>query len=1024
MFSNKYLLLIIGLMLVGYLVQPVLGFRLDLLAQWNFDNGTADDSSGNNLHGYFMGDAHVINDPTRGLVLNLSGDPNDYVDCGNDSSLDLSGEPYTVMAWFKVNRWDKDSYTPIVSKGSAYRITQYSSLDYIRHYTNNHYSLLGYTIDVNDGQWHHAAAVYDGTVAYLYIDGLLDSSVASAGATTSTYNLRIGSVGGYAYRSFNGQIDDVRIHNASLPQSQIRQIVGLHTTYNPSPSDRTGNESINPTLTWSAGDLADATNGQDLYFGASYQDVLNRDPSVHIGKQDGTTYDPGQLLSGATYYWAVDQINTGHPNSPWPGDVWSFWTTHEGYYKDLFMDGGVSLTSRTVLPASDWLNLKMEYLATSDQATQNNVMLADINDDNGRLLYPDGQPRFRCIYVNGGSSLSHGDSLGEIGRQRIRDFYYNGGSYTGSCAGSIFTSIRGTTSKDVTNRPEYIRIWPGRAHYTQLSTSYVGMAVPPGSPLLDYYDFGGDNYVAQVYQNVGNYTIEGDDFYWSPGTEKLATYALPIEGEDPDYQPLIGNVSVWAHKHDLESGHMVVIGGHPESVTYGDRRELMAGIYQYALAKTGLPDIKANLQNTVARNMNDNQYPGHEKIGDKQYHHFTVNIPPGMTQLTINLDGDDVHDLDLFARSGDFAFRGRPDLHEATNNTSSDETITINNPAQGLWYIGVKGYTTVTTAMESWGQDYTGNLEVLNGMPYSITASWDAPRGDLLVDGQTNLIDLKIFSDQYLTQSYTPYPVGPLTGHWEFDEFTGGYAYDASGKGHLGLVSNSPTWRPDAGRFGGALSFDEIDDFVRILDYDYTNAANEFTVSFWFKIDNVVGTGYQYMFSHGEYDASASLNVYFRESGISTNPECISTRVKLNDGTVWHFNTPTAYADGNWHMYSLTVSATNGSVIYIDANPVSTNPTFLAGLYNPLSDVYIAGRSSLWPARHYGNSSPDDGLIDDVRIYSIALSPSNIASVYAGFLNAPLVPQSICNVYPLGDLNEDGKINLRDFAILSGHWMK
>ena len=1024
MFWNKLLLTIIGLLMLGSLAQPVSAFNPEQLAWWNFNDGTANDASGNNHHGQLAGAAQIINDPERGMVLSLSGDPNDFIDCGNDAAFDLSGSPYTVMAWFKVNRWDKDNYTPIVAKGSAYRITQYSSLDYIRHYTNNHFSLLGYTINVNDGLWHHAAAVYDGTTAYLYMDGLLDSSINSAGATTSTYHLRIGSVGGYEYRSFNGLIDDVRIDNSALTQRQIRQIIGIHTAFNPSPADRGGNVGINTNLTWSAGDLAAAQNGHDLYLGTNRQDVLNRHPSVHIGLQNQTTYDPTQLLSGATYYWAVDEVNPADPGSPWPGDLWSFWTTHEGYYKDLFMDGGVSLTSRTVLPAADYLGLKMEYLATSDQATQNTVMLSDINDDNGRLLYPDGQPRFRCIYLNGGSSTEHGASLGETGLQRIRDFYYNGGSYTGSCAGSVFASIRGTTSKFVTNRPEYIRIWPGRAHYSQLADSYTGMNIPPGSPLLDYYDFGGDNYIPHVRHNLGNYTIENDPFYWSPQTEALAAYAAPLETEDPDHQPLIGKVSVWAHKHDSQSGKLVVIGSHPESIAYGEQRQLTAAIYQYAMSETGLPDIKATLQNGVTRFMNDNQYPGHEKIGDKQYHHFTVIIPPGMSQLMISLDGDDVHDLDLFARPADFAFRGQPGIIEAVNNTSSDETLTIDNPTAGAWYIGVKGYTTVTTTLQSWGQDYSANLEVLNGMPYNITASWDAPRGDLTDNGQVDLQDLKILSDQYLLQSYTPNPISPLMAHWRFDEITGGAAYDSSGKGHTGLVANQPIWQPSAGRFDGALSFDEIDDFVRAIDFDYTNASYEFTLSFWFKIDDVAGTGYQYMFSHNDYDADNSLNVYLRESGIATDPECISLRLRLNDGAYWHAISPTSLADGDWHMVALTVSATLGSVLYIDANPVDSNPTFIAGLYNPPSDIYIAGRSSLAPARHFGNSNPNDGLIDDVRLYNVPLYPSEIASVHAGFLNAPLLPQTICDVYPLGDLNEDGKINLRDFAILALNWAK
>jgi hypothetical protein len=116
----------------------------------------------------------------------------------------------------------------------------------------------------------------------------------------------------------------------------------------------------------------------------------------------------------------------------------------EGYYKDLFMDSGVELSSRKSLPAADALGLSMEYIAVGDsgEVRQNRWLVSNPDvDDNGILLYPDGSPRFRMVYVNGGDSLGHGNSLGETGRQRIRDFFHGGGSYSGSCAGAFFSAL-------------------------------------------------------------------------------------------------------------------------------------------------------------------------------------------------------------------------------------------------------------------------------------------------------------------------------------------------------------------------------------------------------------------------------------------------------------------------------------------------------------------------------------------------------------------------------------------------------
>ena len=123
----------------------------------------------------------------------------------------------------------------------------------------------------------------------------------------------------------------------------------------------------------------------------------------------------------------------------------------KGFYKDLFVDGGIKVSSRDYLPSSrdlqlDWESFlcsakkqketdkKTTYTAT-DTLMQRQLFGGSSIDENGILLFPDGQPRFRVIFVNGGGAASHGRSLGEEARNRIREFVRNGGSYMGDCAG-------------------------------------------------------------------------------------------------------------------------------------------------------------------------------------------------------------------------------------------------------------------------------------------------------------------------------------------------------------------------------------------------------------------------------------------------------------------------------------------------------------------------------------------------------------------------------------------------------------
>jgi glutamine amidotransferase-like uncharacterized protein len=389
----------------------------------------------------------------------------------------------------------------------------------------------------------------------------------------------------------------------------------------------------------------------------------------------------------------------------------------EGYYKDLFVDAGAGVTSATALPAADTLGLDWERVSTGSRALTVRIMAGEPADSNGHLLYPDGSPRFRMMYVHGGHAVNHGDSLGPTGRQRIIDFYNGGGSYSGSCAGAIFATLATGTYERAEYNPSYLHIFPARTHYTQLADSYTDMMIPAASPLRKYYDYGGDGRVAEVRHNGGDYVIKGDDYYWAPGTEILATYANPVVG-DSNHQDFLGNGSIWAYKTSAATGRLVLLGSHPEAVTGGERMRMFAGCLRYAMEGIGAPKVKGVLENGKLRIMGNNADPGYEKIGDQQYHHFLVEVPPGAEKLTVALAGEAGYDFGLYAAFGDFAFAGKAAY--AADLSGPTQSLAIEKPKAGRWYVGVKLKTTVTVSKNAWGQEYTGKLPVLNGIAYTI----------------------------------------------------------------------------------------------------------------------------------------------------------------------------------------------------------------------------------------------------------------------------------------------------------------
>lgn len=387
----------------------------------------------------------------------------------------------------------------------------------------------------------------------------------------------------------------------------------------------------------------------------------------------------------------------------------------QGFYKDVFMDAGVYLTTRNTLAAAKYLGLSLESVSctdVSDTLWQNTVISGDSNDTNGRLLYPDGQPRYRLLFVCGGSSRSHGQSLRSSGRKNMRDFVLRGGSYVGTCAGGFFA----TTGYDSTpNYQYYLGIWPGMMTHTGLVGTKTGLTISHSSPLLGYYDYGGDNYVADVRHNKGGYAA-----LWPDGTELLAQFHCP------EYESVHGKPAAWAYKHNNGCGRVIMEGSHPEEVASGERRDFTAAMLRYALDGLGVTKIKGVLKKDEPWVMNKRTIeadPLHTMIGDLQYHHFAVMIPDSVKNVVVSLQSNSDCDFQLSMCYDSFAYSDVADFITDTHGANKSLFFPVIKP--GLWYVAVHCLTTVDSIDVPLGQEYSGRIDVLNGVPYSVSVSWE-----------------------------------------------------------------------------------------------------------------------------------------------------------------------------------------------------------------------------------------------------------------------------------------------------------
>ncbi|MBW7989214.1 MAG: hypothetical protein FVQ84_04250 [Planctomycetes bacterium] len=131
------------------------------------------------------------------------------------------------------------------------------------------------------------------------------------------------------------------------------------TAYNPNPADAA--ESVDPdvVLEWTVGFGAKL---HTIYFGNNFDDVDNASGGL---PQGATTYTPGPLGLGNTYYWRVDEFDAV---ATYKGDVWSL-TTQGAVGSAKPANGAVDVKQTTVLTWTPGFGASHEVYFGADAAS-------------------------------------------------------------------------------------------------------------------------------------------------------------------------------------------------------------------------------------------------------------------------------------------------------------------------------------------------------------------------------------------------------------------------------------------------------------------------------------------------------------------------------------------------------------------------------------------------------------------------------------------------------------------------------
>jgi len=1004
----------------------------DLVGWWTLDEGQGDtalDWSGHENHGTLRGDTQWV-PGYDGDALSFDGSM-DYVAI---EDLYYDGNDYTevtVCAWIRTTgnnmtivSFDRSEYWRL--EVGLFAGDGQVGWDVMTIFEGTDIQVdLSSTTLVNDGQWHHVAGVFDNGRMVIYIDGRPDVSYMAA-PVFGNYDTvtRYGFIGcgseatGFdgnkgTANYFVGDIDNVRIYNKGLTQSEIAEAMrgDLLVAWNPRPfhGSMPDIEHVTP-LTWSAGDNAAQ---HDIYFGTDPGAVADADSSdttgVYRGRRDPNSYTPPDTIEALqTYYWRIDEYNTDASISQ--GRLWYF-TVADYLVVEDFESYTEDLGNRVFQTWIDGWGYTQPPPGNPGNGT-------------GATIGPDGSPWVERIIVSGGSQsmpfeyVNDGSTGKKLYSEVERTFsppqdwtrqgvealtlWFRGypasvGSFSYDPATGIYTLTAG--GEDIWNDADQFHYvfkslsGTGTIEAQVLSVDHTHAFAKAGVMIRETLD--PNSTFAAVYVTPDNgcrfqaRLVTGDDAVSDTDVTQLAHIRAPhwvklerglsnsfraYDSNDPaseGWHPLAWNPQTVAMEMDVHIGL---------ALTSHDAANMcVAKFSDVATTGTGMwrsQDIG------ITSNSTDQLY-------------VAVEDSTGASNVVEHEDPNAVL-LDTWQ-----------EWNIAMNALSDGGRVNVQSVKK--MYIGV-GDRVVPTAGGT-GLLYVDDIRIYR--PRCL-ADVIKPAGDFSSDCIVDYADLQILVNNWLATSYevTPMAVSSanLVAHYKFD----GNANDSSGNGNHGTEMWGPTYV--AGVDSQAISLDGFDDYVAIQNLNYAAGGHpEVSVCAWVRTSN----------SDNQTIASFDRNEYWRfeVNGEGIGDGQVGLKIMTSAGQM-DYGSVSRVDDGQWHHVAGVFD--NGTLAtYVDGH---LEGSALGGSTFGTGNTRYGFVGQCSEAEEFDGLTGDpwrfDGDLDDVRIYSRALSQGEVGTLagktaaYTQALHLLLTPQDAAI-----NVHADNTIDFKDYALFVDGWL-
>ncbi len=217
-----------------------------------------------------------------------------------------------------------------------------------------------------------------------------------------------------------------------------------------------------------------------------------------------------------------------------------------------------------------------------------------------------------------------------------------------------------------------------------------------------------------------------------------------------------------------------------------------------------------------------------------------------------------------------------------------------------------------------------------------------------------------------------------LVGYWSFNEGSSTKAFDYSGNGNTGTLTNmaapaTATSGWNNGKLGKALTFDGTNDYVVAPSTGMQfGQTTPFSISAWIK---TTSPGNMSIVSTWQANVASGYRLDVTSLAAGVIDFGLFSVSGTNNRTVYGTR---AVNDGRWHHVVGTYSGNSnvtGMKLYVDGASDATN-VYLNTDPGTITSPFV------WTGSLDGTNYMFNGSIDDVRVYNRELSASEVATLY------------------------------------------